>query len=239
MMSSLTLSFVDGANLEMLLDNILSDARIQPKNLKIITLDSFTKDLVAGHPQYTGVQVATSLPIILNSIVDKTETTDIADLITEKVLNSTDDMNQGLVHTQFHSEVSEEDDESSSALASTIAIIEDDNVTRTMLEHTFSGINAQISSFSNGSDFLTSTNKKEYDLIILDTNLPGLSGFDVLKILQNKQYFSPTIVYSSEKSRESVMQALSLGAKTYLVKPLKSEILLQKAIEVLRSKDTM
>ena len=120
-----------------------------------------------------------------------------------------------------------------------IIIVEDDNVTRTMLEHTFSGINAQISSFSNGSDFLTSTNKKEYDLIILDTNLPGLSGFDVLKILQNKQYFSPTIVYSSEKSRESVMQALSLGAKTYLVKPLKSEILLQKAIEVLRSKDTM
>ena len=108
-----------------------------------------------------------------------------------------------------------------------------------MLENTFNGINAQISSFANGSDFLTSTNKKEYDLIILDTNLPGLSGFDVLKILQNKQYFSPTIVYSSEQSREAVMQALSLGAKTYLVKPLKPEILLQKAIEVLRSKDTM
>ena len=239
MMSSLTLSFVDGANLELLLDNILSDARIQPKNLKIITLDSFTKDLVAGHPQYLGVQVATSLPKILNSIVDKTETTDIAELITEKVLISTDDMDQGLVQTQFHSEVSEEDDESSSALSSTIAIVEDDNVTRTMLENTFNGINAQISSFSNGSDFLTSTNKKEYDLIILDTNLPGLSGFDVLKILQNKQYFSQTIVYSSEQSREAVMQALSLGAKTYLVKPLKPEVLLQKAIEVLRSKDTM
>ena len=239
MMSDLTLSFVDGSNLELLLDNILADSRIQPKNLKIITLDSFTKELVAGHPQYTGIQVATALPIILNSIVDKTETTDIADLITEKVLNYTDEVDVGVVQTQFHSEVSGEEDESSSALSSTIAIVEDDNVTRTMLENTFNGINAQISSFANGSDFLTSTNKKEYDLIILDTNLPGLSGFDVLKILQNKQYFSPTIVYSSEKSREAVMQALSLGAKTYLVKPLKPEILLQKAIEVLRSKDTM
>lgn len=239
MMSDLTLSFVDGSNLELLLDNILADSRIQPKNVKIITLDSFTKELVAGHPQYTGIQVATALPIILNSIVDKTETTDIADLITEKVLNYTDEVDVGVVQTQFHSEVSGEEDESSSALSSTIAIVEDDNVTRTMLENTFNGINAQISSFANGSDFLTSTNKKEYDLIILDTNLPGLSGFDVLKILQNKQYFSPTIVYSSEKSREAVMQALSLGAKTYLVKPLKPEILLQKAIEVLRSKDTM
>ena len=239
MMSDLTLSFVDGSNLELLLDNILSDARIQTKNLKILSMDSFTKDLVAGHPQYAGIQVATSLPIILNSIVDKNETTDIADLITEKVLNYTDELDVGLVQTQFHFEVSGEEDESSSALTSTIAVVDDDNVTRTMLEQTFSGINANVSCFANGSEFLTSTNKTEYDLIILDTNLPGLSGFDVLKILQNKQYFSPIIVYSSEKSKESVMQALSLGAKTYLVKPLKPEVMLQKAIEVLRSKDTM
>ena len=239
MMSDLTLSFVDGSNLELLLDNILSDARIQTKNLKILSMDSFTKDLVVGHPQYAGIQVATALPIILNSIVDKNETTDIADLITEKVLNYTDELDVGLVQTQFHFEVSGEEDESSSALASTIAVVDDDNVTRTMLEQTFSGINANVSCFANGSEFLTSTNKTEYDLIILDTNLPGLSGFDVLKILQNKQYFSPIIVYSSEKSKESVMQALSLGAKTYLVKPLKPEIMLQKAIEVLRSKDTM
>ena len=175
----------------------------------------------------------------MNSIVDKNETTDIADLITEKVLNYTDELDVGLVQTQFHFEVSGEEDESSSALASTIAVVDDDNVTRTMLEQTFSGINANVSCFANGSEFLTSTNKTEYDLIILDTNLPGLSGFDVLKILQNKQYFSPIIVYSSEKSKESVMQALSLGAKTYLVKPLKPEIMLQKAIEVLRSKDTI
>ena len=64
-------------------------------------------------------------------------------------------------------------------------------------------------------------------------------SFVVIDLKQYKQYFSPTIVYSSEKSREAVMQALSLGARTYLVKPLKPEVLLQKAIEVLRSKDNM
>ena len=143
--------------------------------------------------------------MILNSIVDKTGNTDLADLIYEKILTSTDDMNQGLVQLQFHSDVSQEEAEDDSGLASTIAIVEDDNVTRSMIEHAFDTINAQ----------------------------------DILKILQNKQYFSPTIVYSSEKSREAVMQALSLGAKTYLVKPLKPEVLLQKSIEVLRSKDTM
>lgn len=239
LMSDLSLSFVDGSNVELLLDSILADSRVQPKYVKIITTDSFTKDLVAGHYQYIGIQVATSLPMILNSIVDKTGNTDLADLIYEKILTSTDDMNQGLVQLQFHSDVSQEEAEDDSGLASTIAVVEDDNVTRSMIEHAFDTINAQVTGFSTGSEFLTSTNKTEYDLVILDVNLPGLTGFDILKILQNKQYFSPTIVYSSEKSREAVMQALSLGAKTYLVKPLKPEVLLQKSIEVLRSKDTM
>jgi DNA-binding response OmpR family regulator len=148
-------------------------------------------------------------------------------------------MNQGLVLLSFHSDTSQEEAEDDSGLATTIAIVEDDSVTRTLIENAFSSINAQISCFASGNEFLTSTNKTEYDLIILDVNLPGISGFDVLRILQNKQYFSPSIVYSSEKTREAIMQALSLGAKTYLVKPLKPEVLLQKAIEVLRSKDTM
>jgi DNA-binding response OmpR family regulator len=239
MMSDLTLSFVDGSNLELLLDNILADERVQPKNLKIITEDTFTKDLVMGHFQYSGVQVATNLPGILNSIIDKTASTNLAEIIAEKVLASTDDMNQGLVQLSFHSDTSQEEAEDDSGLATTIAIVEDDSVTRTLIENAFSSINAQISCFASGNEFLTSTNKTEYDLIILDVNLPGISGFDVLRILQNKQYFSPSIVYSSEKTREAIMQALSLGAKTYLVKPLKPEVLLQKAIEVLRSKDTM
>jgi DNA-binding response OmpR family regulator len=66
--------------------------------------------------------------------------------------------------------------------------------------------------------------------------MPGLSGFDILKTLHSKQYKTPIIIYSNATSKESVVQALSLGAKSYLVKPLKPEALLQKAIEVLHSR---
>lgn len=117
-----------------------------------------------------------------------------------------------------------------------IAVVDDDLITRTLLQKVFNSINAQIYLFDSGAEFLMATNKKLFDLVILDIFMPGLSGYDILKTLYNKQYKSPVIVYSNATNRESVIQALSLGAKSYLIKPLKPEILLQKAVEVLHSR---
>lgn len=237
MMTDLTLSFVDGANIEMLLDNIIADPRIQTKNIKVLSLDSFTKDLIEGHKQYEGIEVATNLSNVLNALVDNTTTTDIADLISDKILSSTDDISQGTVQMSFYSESGLMDEDSQGSQDHPqIAVVDDDGVTRMMLQHVFASIKADVTLFNSGAEFLVSTNKKNYDLIILDIFMPGLSGFDILKSLHTKQYTSPVIIYSNATNRESVIQALSLGAKSYLVKPLKPEAILQKAIEVLHSK---
>ena len=63
----------------------------------------------------------------------------------------------------------------------------------------------------------------------------SLSGFDILKNLQERKYTTPIIVYSQATQREAVVQALTLGAKSYLVKPQKPEAIIQKAVEVLHS----
>ena len=78
--------------------------------------------------------------------------------------------------------------------------------------------------------------EKHYDLAILDILMPGLTGFDVLKFLRRQDIDVPVVVYSKAKQKEAVIQALSLGAKSYLVKPQRSEVILQKAIEVLHEK---
>ena len=237
MMTDLSLSFVDGANLELLLDNVISDSRVQKKNVKILSLDSFTKDLVEGHSQYEGIEVVTNLSAVLNNIIDNTDTNDIADLISDKILTPTDDVSQGTVQMRFYSESGVLDaDDAVSDSNPKIAIVDDDSVTRTILQRIFTSINAQISLFDSGAEFLMATNKRVFDLVILDIFMPGLSGYDILKTLYNKQYKSPVIVYSNATSRDSVVQALSLGAKSYLIKPLKPEMLLQKAVEVLHSR---
>lgn len=237
MMTDLSLSFVDGANLEFLLDNVIADTRIQKKNIKILSLDSFTKELVKGHSQYDGVEVVTNLSNVLPTLIDNTESSNIADLITEKVLTSTEDISPATVEMKFYSDSGVLDSSDKKINDNPhIAIVDDDQVTRTILQNTFKQINAEISLFDSGSEFLMATNKHIFDLIILDIYMPGLSGFDILKTLHSKQYKTPIIIYSNATSKESVVQALSLGAKSYLVKPLKPEALLQKAIEVLHSR---
>lgn len=237
MMTDLSLSFVDGANLEFLLDNVIADTRIQKKNIKILSLDSFTKELVRGHSQYDGIEVVTNLSNVLPTLIDNTESSNIADLITEKVLTSTEDISPATVEMKFYSDSGVLDSSDKKINDNPhIAIVDDDQVTRTILQNTFKQLNAEISLFDSGSEFLMATNKHIFDLIILDIYMPGLSGFDILKTLHSKQYKTPIIIYSNATSKESVVQALSLGAKSYLVKPLKPEALLQKAIEVLHSR---
>jgi len=60
-----------------------------------------------------------------------------------------------------------------------------------------------------------------------------LSGFDILAKLQRQGLRTPILVYSQASSREAVIQALSLGAKSYLAKPQKPAVIIQKALDVL------
>ena len=237
MMTDLSLSFVDGANLEFLLDNVTAETRIQKKNIKILSLDSFTRELVNGHKKYDGLEVVTNLSNVLPSLIEDTESSNIADLITEKVLSSTEDASPGTVQMKFYSDSGVLDSaEQKKASHPRIAIVDDDQVTRTILQNAFKQLNAEIFLYDSGSEFLMGTNQQLFDLIILDIYMPGFSGFDILKTLHSKQYKAPVIIYSNATSKESVVQALSLGAKSYLVKPLKPETLLEKAIEVLHSR---
>ena len=66
--------------------------------------------------------------------------------------------------------------------------------------------------------------------------MPGMSGFDILTKLKVTPDAPPVIVYSQATQREVVIQALSLGAKSYLVKPQKPDVIITKAIEVLHAK---
>ena len=206
MMTDLSLSFVDGANLEFLLDNVTAETRIQKKNIKILSLDSFTRELVNGHKKYDGLEVVTNLSNVLPSLIEDTESSNIADLITEKVLSSTEDASPGTVQMKFYSDSGVLDSaEQKKASHARIAIVDDDQVTRTILQNAFKQLNAEIFLYDSGSEFLMGTNQQLFDLIILDIYMPGFSGFDILKTLHSKQYKAPVIIYSNATDRKSVV----------------------------------
>lgn len=237
MLTNLELSFIDGANLELLLDNVIADDRVLKKNLKILSFNDFTKKLIEGHVQYKGVEVTQDLTAVLKSLV-KNDTEKATDVISDKILKASKNIEEGSIQMKFYSENGnpETREPKQNNPDPLIAIVDDEIVTRTLLQNTFKQIHATCELFETGSDFLYATNKKVYDLVILDIFMPGLSGFDILNKLHIQKYPSPVIVYSQMTQRQAIIQALGLGAKAYLAKPLKPAEILQKAVDILHAK---
>lgn len=71
------------------------------------------------------------------------------------------------------------------------------------------------------------------DLVILDLNLPGLSGFAVCRMLRQKSTV-PVLVLTSRDQLKDELNALSMGADEYLTKPCHSERLLARIANLLR-----
>ena len=67
-----------------------------------------------------------------------------------------------------------------------------------------------------------------YDVIILDRNLPGMEGVDVLKSLRKAQILTPVIFLTAKDSVSNRVEGLDAGADDYLVKPFSKDELLAR-----------
>lgn len=239
MMSNLELTFVDGFNIEFLLDCILANSRIHAKNIKILSFSSFVKDLIDGHEDYSGIEVVTDISQVLNSVLDNSASSKVSDLITDNILATGEDDTEGSLEIRFSSDASailpDETDMQEDSKKPKVAIVDDDAVISKLLSSAFEAAGFVCKQYSTGTEFLSQFSKSKYDIIILDIFMPGISGFDTLKRLQNVPSPPPVIVYSQAVDREMIIQILSFGAKQYIVKPQKPEVIVQKALEIINA----
>ncbi|MDR0557022.1 MAG: response regulator [Treponema sp.] len=77
------------------------------------------------------------------------------------------------------------------------------------------------------------------DLILLDIEMPNMNGFDFMEILQTMPTAKdiPVIFVTSHVSTGLVSHALHTGAKDYLAKPYKKEVLLKKIYTIIHETD--
>jgi len=77
----------------------------------------------------------------------------------------------------------------------------------------------------------------DYDIIVLDLNLPDISGYDVLRSLRSARVPTPVLILSGLASIEGKIKGLGLGADDYLAKPFhKDELIARIHALVRRSK---
>jgi two-component system, OmpR family, copper resistance phosphate regulon response regulator CusR len=80
-------------------------------------------------------------------------------------------------------------------------------------------------------EFVTS---RELQLIILDINLPGMTGLDVLQQIRNRSYNTPVLFLTARDSIKDKTHGLDIGADDYITKPFDSSELLSRMQAILR-----
>lgn len=102
-------------------------------------------------------------------------------------------------------------------------VIEDDQEMRLLLEDFIQEEGYEVRSTDNGSEAFRLLAKDEFDLIITDVRMPGLSGLDILPGMRKLQPHSAIIVITAFGSEEVYRRAMERGADGYLEKPISLE----------------
>jgi len=234
MLTSLELSFVDGYNLEFLIDNVRYCPKVHNKNIKILSLSPYVKELLDGHNEYSEIEMSDNLPKLLNSLVDTTAGRNLSDLITDRILTPTfvNETNNP-VDTRFAFESQTEETKKTQGTMLNMAIVDSDETVLRQTMAIFSSKGARCEGFKGGQDFLSSYQNNKYDMIILDVFLSDKTGLSLLERLRAKNNTTPVVIYSQNMTKEIFQKVMSYGPRSILVKPLKPDVLVQKCLGVL------
>ena len=105
-----------------------------------------------------------------------------------------------------------------------ILIVEDDVDIHNLIKNVLEKERYDVISAYSGTEAILLIEKKTPDLILLDLMLPGLSGEEIIKKVNN----IPIIVISAKISSEDKVNALSIGANDYITKPFDTDELLAR-----------
>ena len=114
----------------------------------------------------------------------------------------------------------------------TVLVVDDSRIMRAIVKNYFSvqEIPCNYLEAEDGIEALEILEQEPIDLILLDWNMPKLSGIDFLKKVRAMPKYSklPIIMITSESARYNIIEALKLGATDYIIKPINEKLFSEK-----------
>src|SRR5262249_10211892 len=102
-----------------------------------------------------------------------------------------------------------------------VLVVDDDAEMRTLLRRTLEFDGHQVAERDRGTHVMAAVREVPFDLIILDKEMPGMSGLDVLPLLRREFPRLPVLLVTAFGGRQIASSALRLGATKYLEKPFR------------------
>lgn len=111
-----------------------------------------------------------------------------------------------------------------------IFIVDDTKSVHAYVKHFFSKHpQLQVQSFFNGAELLAHLKTGAgADLILLDWEMPVLTGPETLQGLLDVKNTIPVVMMTTKNAPEDIMKAMGLGAREYVMKPFTEDILFEK-----------
>ncbi len=113
-------------------------------------------------------------------------------------------------------------------------VVEDDAATRDMLADYLEKQGLAVTAMARAEELLKRMHRLRPDLVVMDVNLPGLSGLEALRRLRGDGDRVPVILLTARHEEVDRVLGLEMGADDYLVKPYSARELLARIRTVLR-----
>ena len=115
-----------------------------------------------------------------------------------------------------------------------ILLVEDDPTTSRSIELMLTHANLNVYCTDLGEDGIDLAKLYDYDLILLDLNLPDMSGHEVLRQLRLAKVETPILILSGSDDTENKIKGFGFGADDYLTKPFHREELVARIHAIIR-----
>ncbi len=114
-----------------------------------------------------------------------------------------------------------------------ILLVDNDESLLHFLKRLFTKQKYNVSTCTDGTSALKRLSEEQFDLVLLDYKMPGLSGLETLKEIRKAQLKTPVIIMTAYGTTETAIEAMKLGAYDYLLKPFDMEQLKRIAADAL------
>jgi len=115
-----------------------------------------------------------------------------------------------------------------------VLLVEDDPTTSKSIELMLGNANLNVYSTDLGEEGIDLAKLYDYDLILLDLNLPDMNGFDVLRQLRLARIETPILILSGNDASEDKIKGFGFGADDYLTKPFHRDELIARIHAIIR-----
>ena len=115
-----------------------------------------------------------------------------------------------------------------------VLAVDNDEAVLTILYKVIKSNGMEADTASSGEDALKMLAQKHYDLILLDVNMHGMNGFEVIQAIRGQGLKTPIIIVSGRKEDYDTLYGLDIGADDYVTKPFNPVILGAKVKSLIR-----